>query len=1794
MTEVTATFAYDSLESIRKRLLDLSSRNSLLNYKFPRGKCLQFIETTPNSIFKALNDRKIIDLLPIPKPLDAELKSYYGVEEKNGSGIKDHGPSVESWAKHLGYEISFELSHNYTSNSSKPENTHVLQSLLYPKDLETRVKYIRQQAESFINETGSNVLYIAIGFLEWTESKDSNLKRLAPLFTLPVKIEKKPKTKHGGYDNFELSMSDEGLLSNVTLHEKLKNEFGLELPLLDEESTPEDYFDLIEKNILSHEVGWSIKRKVCMCLLNFSKQAMYQDLDPTNWPKGYSIEDHPVIQQLFSKVAKESQSHSFDSEYEIDDIEDIHEKFPIIYDADSSQHSALIDAVKGENLVIEGPPGSGKSQTITNLIAAAINDGKKVLFVAEKMAALNVVKDRLDKAGLGGFCLELHSHKSNKLKILHDLNEQYKQLEHNAKIHEIQITKNKLELSKNYLNQYVKRINKEWGETKYTAHEILTKATYFKNLLDINPEDVLIDNLNLITLNQDDIQNYIDWGKLLENSFIQTRDQCPDKEIYKHYWFGVNKVNLIDSEKAEIVKFLKEWNYELTVIQRLFSELFFCDDVNLELVERVTNNAKELPNFDEEISYHLINDQIDNISLLSEYINLYDEINKNYRVIVAVINKEYLGESNSREVEIIRNLINESKAFDKSITLEDIDEAIHQLEKIKTALLDLKPDIELIEKNIPSELKKVFGYSEENFKAMEILVGHLKGLPFDLLKHRNEIFDESSIDQFIVDFEPIFKQLHQNYQDCQRLYKLEILPSVEDLEINYKNICIGGFFKYFTMRWWSARKFILGISKNEGTPLIEIQNNFSKLIDFKKGIDSANKLNDKYKILNHMYDGVNTPLNDIKTLRDWYKGVRHEYGIGFDEKVKIGSAILRLESHLVKSIIEEYDRKVAPKIKDLLNLLQGFSTLYASKISYLGNVHEIIDDESEISRTLISLKELKLKLGPFIIDKKSSLARIENELILFDANVVKVTRFNEIRKNYPQLSKEWNFDDLKGEINVAELNRAQKTLKLLNIISDSFGILREKLSKISDKESYQRLKKSLDEISHHFKNEGIRRKQFEEHSNVEANWTNQLKNSFIETIKRNNLALENEDWLFTWSNYHTIKNKAENSGLRCIIKKLENAELERYSVADVVQLSLYSSLAKHIINTDTLIQKYNGIELSTMVSNFQNYDNELLVLQRKQIACNASSVDVPVGIAYGRVSDLTEYSLIAKEVSKKTRHIPIRSLLERAPKSIQALKPCFMMSPMSVAQYLKPGLFDFDLVVMDEASQILPEDAIGALARGKSAIIVGDPKQLPPTSFFSTSVNFDDANEDELVGVEDAESILDSVSMFKKRRLRWHYRSRHQSLIAFSNKYFYDSDLVLFPSPIQSSPELGIRYKKASGIFDSGRNYKEAQSVVDEVCELILQDKEESIGIVAMNSQQRDEIESQLELRLSKDSRLQDLYDKKMKSHEPVFVKNLENVQGDERDVIVISMTYGPSQVGGKVFQRFGPINQSSGWRRLNVLFTRSKKRMHVISSMNSSDILSSESSSKGVTALKAFLRYCETGFLHEEKVTGKAPDSDFEIAVIKALEKHGYECEPQLGVAGYFLDLAVKNPANPGEYLLAVECDGATYHSAKSSRDRDRLRQQILESLGWNIHRIWSTDWFKNSQEQMQILLEKLRVLKPAVDIQDTINTQITRPTSINIEKQYLLESETENESHDNIIEIIEAGDLVRYLDSRHPEKIMNVKISNNLNNFQEGITHVNSPLGQALMGLTIDDSTTLSLPSGDVKITVKEIIKS
>ena len=500
--------------------------------------------------------------------------------------------------------------------------------------------------------------------------------------------------------------------------------------------------------------------------------------------------------------------------------------------------------------------------------------------------------------------------------------------------------------------------------------------------------------------------------------------------------------------------------------------------------------------------------------------------------------------------------------------------------------------------------------------------------------------------------------------------------------------------------------------------------------------------------------------------------------------------------------------------------------------------------------------------------------------------------------------------------------------------------------------------------------------------------------------------------------------------------------MQSHDLQSIVNLVIHHQLATEIFTASPDLSSFIGLEQNSIQQKFKEYDAQILKLQRQKIAFKASRSLPAMGVSTGKVKNLTEVALIRQELGKKMRHIPVRSLLKRASSAIQTLKPCFMMSPMSVAQYLEPGKVKFDLIIMDEASQIRPEDALGAIARGTTLVVVGDPKQLPPTNFFNKILN-EDFEEDQ-VGLQVSESILEAVMpMFDTRRLRWHYRSKHESLIAFSNKNFYDSDLVLFPSPFKTSPDFGIKlHHIQKGRFVNRRNVEEAQELVKSAANHLVYRPNESLGIVAMNSEQKDEIEKQL-LQLTKDdATLLTAYEKNKSSLEPLFIKNLENVQGDERDIIYISMTYGPEQIGGRTMQRFGPINTNVGWRRLNVLFTRSKKRMHIFSSMTSGDVLVSSTSSRGVQSLKSFLEYSETGHLHNTKATGKAPDSDFELSVIRILEKHGYECEPQLGVAGFFLDIAVRDPGKSGRFLMGIECDGATYHSAKSARDRDHLRQ--------------------------------------------------------------------------------------------------------------------------------------------------------
>jgi very-short-patch-repair endonuclease len=515
-------------------------------------------------------------------------------------------------------------------------------------------------------------------------------------------------------------------------------------------------------------------------------------------------------------------------------------------------------------------------------------------------------------------------------------------------------------------------------------------------------------------------------------------------------------------------------------------------------------------------------------------------------------------------------------------------------------------------------------------------------------------------------------------------------------------------------------------------------------------------------------------------------------------------------------------------------------------------------------------------------------------------------------------------------------------------------------------------------------------------------------------------------------------------------------------LVDAFRHTYFNALLDRAMDERPALERFSGAQHRQVVERFQELDTASLHHNRHELALKHYE-QKPSKKGVGQMG------VLLHEMGKKSRHMPIRTLMQRAGNAIQALKPVFMMSPMSVPKYLPPESVDFDLVVFDEASQVRPVDAFGSILRGDQTVVVGDNKQLPPTSFFDSAI--DTGGDDFEQQAADQESILD---LFRSKgapeqMLRFHYRSKHESLIAVSNKEFYDNNLNVFPSPDADREETGLFYHHLPDTtYDRGgsrTNKEEARIVAERVMEHARTEPDMSLGVATFSSAQQEAIRDRLEYERRQDPSCEDFFS----GHpdEPFFVKNLESVQGDQRDVIFISVGYGRDD-DGKVSMNFGPLNQDGGERRLNVLTTRAKYRCEVFTNLKAEDIDLHRTNARGVEVLKEYLKFAETGELDLATPSGRGPDSPFEQAVADRLENEGYRVEHQVGVAGFYIDLAVVDPDRPGHYLLGIECDGATYHSAKMARVRDRTRQAVLESLGWTIHRIWSTDWFRNPDDQL------------------------------------------------------------------------------------------------------------------------------
>jgi very-short-patch-repair endonuclease len=532
---------------------------------------------------------------------------------------------------------------------------------------------------------------------------------------------------------------------------------------------------------------------------------------------------------------------------------------------------------------------------------------------------------------------------------------------------------------------------------------------------------------------------------------------------------------------------------------------------------------------------------------------------------------------------------------------------------------------------------------------------------------------------------------------------------------------------------------------------------------------------------------------------------------------------------------------------------------------------------------------------------------------------------------------------------------------------------------------------------------------------------------------------------------------------------------------DVFDYARISCLLTTVFEQSPSLVHFDQKTLSDLVERFRQLDDKALGWARAKVS-NAHHEGMPKSNSgNGQLGYL--YTMF----ERKTKFPPIRKLMSNAGLAIQALKPVFMMSPLSVANFLPPSDVTFDLVIFDEASQVRPADALGAIVRATQSVVVGDSKQLPPSSFFDSLAASD--GDDDGIATKDIESILGLFCSrgAHQRMLRWHYRSKHESLIEGSNYLFYKT-LVVFPSPDRRRENLGLIYNKiANAPYERSKtktNPTEARIIAEAVMKHATEQLERNpldrltLGVAAFSVAQRDAILDQLEIARRTHPGLEEFF--ATPPHEPFFVKNLENIQGDERDVIFISVGYGRT-AEGYLAMGFGPVNRDGGERRLNVLFTRARIRCEVFTTLSADDIELSPTSGSGLRAFKHFIQYAEHGRLGVATPVGRPPDSPFEEEVIETLERLGYEVHPQVGCAGFFIDMAVTDPNQPGRYLIGIECDGAAYHSARSARDRDRLRESVLRGLGWKLHRIWSKAWFKSRDREIERLISAIQLAQAA-----------------------------------------------------------------------------------------------------------------
>lgn len=1639
----------ERIEAMRRKLQDTSRRNPLINnvLNAKSASFLRIVDEKPQSIFDhvVVNERKMV-LAPLP-PVDIDPPDEDTTEFKNAffnaqstdeaylkviekidfeydekaldkqenadRALKDRVREALDMPPRPKSEQFSDLINHAKSHGINPSSTlplpsaasgddrfddNELQTLLLPKTFQSRLARILSKARMYQEERGLDVVYIVLGYLKWTLPNAEKLDEFkSPILLLPVTLTKQKSSEGEIYSVTKLSDP----LLNPSLDHKLTVEAKLDLSRvkalldtgrIDVEGLFEAITDLKPKNM-----QWVVQREASFGIYPFQGIELYHDLDTQR----ADFSKFPIVSELM--VGKGQEPGIGTSSFSEEDVDSQvgHSLVPhIVLDADSSQFISLLKVANNENVALEGPPGSGKSQTIVNAIANAIFSGKKVLFVAQKVTALEVVLSRLQSLGLHQFVLPLMGGHGSTDEFYEAVADRLA-MQSSSSSRDIENLKAQYESHRDKLTDYIDILTQPVTGTGMTVHQVLGVAVANSEVIRKLPLELQSIRVYPERLVKDfgpaDIDamasQVADWCARLAKSRISSSSPWADAPAETLDTDLVNKA-MVDTGRASIE------------IQTALSRL---NAPSKKLLEDCLKNP-----------LNTIQHQIESLAEDEDLIRAHDlsmdmgkdEAGRVLNDLVETNNK--LTDLQSQLGLTAEKLPIVGKNKSKFVLLKDFVSEF-KIQKITTGTIISAKD-NLAERK--SRLQKLQFFKVESIDQISPGITIQQILAYEpLLKYREALQSSKSYlrEMGIEGAKNELRKTKQLLRNRTQIFSVDELPSSRKLTGWQTTIQNAGIFSFMSSTYKSAMQEtgrILVTVKTKPAILSKLSEAQSFIKDW-TSLELSNHVNIAAPSLSDNVSGLLSILDELEAINN-----------------RSGATLFSALQLLTLENLE-----------DLIGLIRE---LEVASLSWGDISTEASSIDAKITKIQNSLNELTEAESVFV-----SLGNVSPiKLVVLISNSETIEKLLDIRaKLVAELDPEFEDNEVAKKILQAHLDYSELSESVVSVLFNEEGELAfDALAKLLP--SFEKIQQSFYSLMQvkgkHVVAQAIGlKKSLEvlEHHRSDQTGLNNL-------IARRSVFVE-----------------AEKAGLENLVEKMEEAGVSE-DYKGIAKAALAASLQDQIQHEfGSVLMQFDGTSLSAARSRIQSLDRNIIEISRHEVANNAiARAKPPYGNAYGKKSEYTELALLAHELQKQ-RRTPPRKILKRAQNALMELFPCWMMVPSAVAQHL-PKSTDFDLVIIDEASQMTPENSISALMRAKNAFIAGDTNQLPPTNFFK-GLSVDEEEDEDVTTTEESILELANVQFHPKHRLLWHYRSKHEDLIAFSNHYVYDSELVIFPSPHPTINGMGISLVEVNGTFQRGVNPAEAQVMLEAIVQFMKDTPNRSLGVAVMNQSQMEQLEAMV-LREAESnkavSKYLDHWASARQGLERFFVKNLENVQGDERDVIFVGTVYGRDPLG-KFYQRFGPINGPAGKRRLNVLFSRAKEQIVTFSSIPLGEFNPSPTN-EGATLLRRWLEFSATKRLgevaHNHERAGHT-DSPFEEHVIEAVRSLGYEAVPQVGVSSYFIDVGVKHPKYPLGYICGIECDGSTYHSSKSARDRDRLREEVLNRLGWELYRIWSTDWFRD-----------------------------------------------------------------------------------------------------------------------------------